>query len=266
MERIKKLFGKKEGKRQQSAKQAQTSTSSLKETEELFKLEEEKSKIESIRKDLEEIKKTLPQINEYSIKLEEKVKEMTNKVGKYKQEVQNLEAQVNELYKEYDSLRPQLEEAIKRYKTNLNNLVKANEEYESLAKKLGEIEKVTSELKMKIEKDMEKVKAFSTPYGEVIAKILKNYKSIKDWEKFKGLLAYTPEILKTTLEMCSTDYSPDELLPIAAAYFLNKCKEKGDPFVEIAKYVNPKAVEDYLISLSNKSREASIQISSLLEK
>jgi hypothetical protein len=102
---------------------------------------------------------------------------------------------------------------------------------------------------------------------KVIAKILQKYKGTTKWEEFKELLAYTPEILRATLEMCSTDYSPNELLPIAAAYSLKKWdKEKGKPPAEIAKYgIDPGAVENYLVSLSNQSREASIQISSLFE-
>jgi chromosome segregation ATPase len=244
------------------------STESRKESEDLFEPvepEELKKEIELVEDKLKGIEETLSKISEFSDKLEEKNKELQNQTGKYRSLIAEYTTKVDQLSQRYQELSSRGKTAIERYKGNLKEVIKELEELESAKRELGEVKSKIDEIMSGLEEDWRKVRAYSAADGETIAKILTKYKSAKKWEKFKELLDYTPEVLEAALTIGrDTGYEASQLLPIAAAYSLKKWdKKSGKPPAEI---VDLEAVEKYLIDLSNQSQEASVTISSYMEK
>jgi chromosome segregation ATPase len=252
-----------------------TSTESRKESEDLFEPvepEELKKEIELVEDKLKGIEEALSRISEFSDKLEEKNKELQNQTGKYRSLIAEYTTKVDQLSQRYQELSSRGKTAIERYKGNLKEVIKELEELESAKRELGEVKSKIDEIMSGLEEDWRKVRAYSAADGETIAKILTKYKSetfeVGKWEEFKELLDYKPAVLEAALRIGrDTGYEASQLLRIAAAYSLkNWDKKSGKPPAEIVEIVDLEAVKKYLIDLSNQSQEASVIISSYMEK
>jgi uncharacterized protein YukE len=239
------------------------------ESEYLFEPEKLKEEVKQAMNNLNEIEKYLQKIDEYSNKLEQEKKKLQRRIDKYKSSIQELTNIVDQLHQRYQDLYSKKKPTIEKYRSDLKEVIKKVEELESAKKELGKLKSRIDEIMSGTEEVLSKVMAYSAVDGETVAKILTRYKDTKRWEEFKELLVYTPEVLEASLAIGKDiGYEAPQLLPIAAAYSLKKWdKNNGKPPAEIVKYnIDTATVEKYLIELSNQSRQASIEISSYMEK